>query len=268
MPAGGSARPRIDPELAGFGTVARRFREESGLKQEELARLVSVARSYISHVECGRTKCRRDFAERLDNVLDTNGEIAEAWDDLLEQIKQVRYPTHFVAFPKAEASADQLRVYETHLVYGLFQTEAYARVLLIDDESIATRMKRQELLNKKPPPLISVVLEESILHREVGSKEVMREQLEHLIKLSLREGVFIQIAKTGHYRNAKASFHIATQPDRSEIAYIVKATGGEITRDPSELSKVSAVMHTLTAQSLNTHDSRSLLRKVIEQRWS
>ncbi|MFB4301629.1 Scr1 family TA system antitoxin-like transcriptional regulator [Actinomadura sp. NTSP31] len=268
MPASGSARPTIDPELVGFGTVVRRFREANGLKQDELAQLVNVARSYISHVECGRTKCRRDFAERLDGMLNTNGEIAEAWDDLLEQIKQVRYPTHFVAFPKAEASADQLRVYETHLVYGLFQTEAYARVLLVDDEPIATRMKRQELLTRKPPPLISVVLEESILYREVGSGKVMCEQLEHLIKLSLREGIFIQIAKTGHYRNAKASFHIATQPDRSEIAYVVKATGGEITRDPSELSKVSTVMHTLTAQSLNTHDSRELIRKVIRERWS
>lgn len=268
MPARGSAKPRIDPELAGFGAVVRRFREESGLKQEEIARLVSVARSYISHVECGRTKCRRDFAERLDNVLDTNGEITEAWDDLLEQLKQVRYPTHFVAFPKAEASADQLRVYETHLVYGLFQTEAYARVLLVDDEPIATRMKRQALLARKPAPLISVVLEESILYREIGSREVMCEQLDHLIELSLREGIFIQIAKTGHYRNAKASFHIATQPDRSEIAYVVKATGGEIARDPSELSKISTVMHTLTAQSLNTHDSRELIRRVINERWS
>ncbi|MFA1550881.1 helix-turn-helix domain-containing protein [Actinomadura chokoriensis] len=268
MSRSGSARPKIDPELVGFGTVVKRFRESAGVKQGELAELVNVARSYISHVECGRTKCRRDFAERVDGTLKADGKITEAWDDLLEQIKQVRYPTHFVAFPKAEASADQLRVYENYLVYGLFQTEAYARVLLVDDDAVATRMRRQELLSRKPRPMISLVMEESVLYRQVGSKEVMREQLEYLIELSLREGIFLQIAPTAYYRGVRASFHIATQPDRSEISYVVKATGGEITRDPSELAKMSKVMHTLSAQALNTEDSRAFIRKVIEERWT
>ncbi|MFG2085004.1 helix-turn-helix transcriptional regulator [Spirillospora sp. NPDC048824] len=263
-----SARPKIDPELLSFGTQVKRFREESGLKQGELAELVNVARSYISHVECGRTKCRRDFAVRLDGVLHADKKIIEAWDDLLEKIKQVRYPTHFVAFPRAEAKADQLRVYETHLVYGLFQTEAYARVLLVDDDAVATRKRRQELLSRKPCPMISVVMEESVLYREVGSKEVMREQLEFLIELSAQEGIFIQIAKTAHYRDARASFHIATLPDRSEVAYVIKATGGEISRDPSELARISTVMHTLNAKALNTEDSRALIRKAIECKWT
>jgi transcriptional regulator with XRE-family HTH domain len=268
MPASGGVRPKIDPELAGFGTVVKRWREAAGLKQGHLADLVNVARSYVSDVECGRTKCRRDFAERVDNVLNAGGEVVQGWDDLLEQIRHVRYPTHFVAFPKAEASADQLRVYETHLVYGLFQTEAYARVLLVEDEAVATRLKRQELLAENFRPMISVVMEESVLYRLVGSKEVMREQLERLIEISLCDGIFLQIAETAYHRGVRASFHIATQSDRSEVAYVVKATGGETTRDPSELAMMSKVMHTLSAQALNTKDSRACIRKVIEERWT
>ena len=268
MSPSGGARPKIDPELRGFGSQIKRFREASGLKQGELAGLLNVARSYISHVECGRTKCRRDFAERLDSALKAGGVIVEAWDDLLEQIKQVRYPTHFVAFPKAESMADQLRVYEQYLVYGLFQTEAYARALLVDDDAVAARMRRQELVSKDPRPIISVVLEEGVLYREVGSKGVMREQLEFLIELSLREGVFLQVARTAYYRDVRASFIIATQADRSEIAYVVKATGGEITRDPSDLSRISKAMQTLNTRALNTEDSRALLRRVIKERWT
>lgn len=263
-----SARPKIDPELLGFGTQVKRFREESGLKQGELAESVNVARSYISHVECGRTKCRRDFAVRLDSVLHADGKIVEAWDDLLERIRQVRYPTHFVAFPRAEAKADQLRVYEHYLIYGLFQTEAYARVLLVDDEAVATRMRRQDLLSRSPRPMMCVVMEESVLYRQVGSKEVMREQLEYLIALSLQQGIFLQIVRTSYLRGVRASFHIATQPDRAEVAYIIKATGGEISRDPEALSKVGGVMHTLMAQALNTEQSRALIGEVIEERWT
>lgn len=268
MSPSGSARPKIDPELLGFGTHVKRFREESGLKQGELADRLSVARSYVSHVECGRTKCRRDFAERLDDVLNAQGAIVQAWDDLLEQIKQIRYPTHFVAFPKVEATADQLRVYEQYLVYGLFQTEAYARALLVDDDAVATRMRRQEILSRESRPMISVVLEEGILYRQVGSKEVMREQLEFLIELSLRENIFLQVAKTAYYRGVRTSFTIATQADRSEVAYAVKATGGEITRTPLDLARLSAVMQTLNSQALNTTDSRALMRKVIKERWT
>lgn len=268
MSPSSSDRPKIDPELLGFGSEVKRFREAAGLNQEELAKRVNVARSYISHVECGRTKCRRDFAGRLDEVLNADNAIVEAWDVLLEKIKVVRYPAHFVSFPKIEATADQLRVYENYLVYGLFQTEAYARALLVDDDAVATRMRRQELLRRQPPPMISVVMEESILYRQVGSKEAMREQLEALIQVSQRDDVFLQIAKTAYYRGVRSSFHLATQPDRNEVAYVVKANGGETTRDPVELAKISKVMHTLNAQALNTEDSRAFIGRVIEERWT
>ncbi|MFD0901497.1 helix-turn-helix domain-containing protein [Actinomadura sediminis] len=267
MSPSSSDRPKIDPELLGFGSEVKRFREAADLNQEELAKLVNVARSYISHVECGRTKCRRDFAGRLDEVLNADNAIVEAWDVLLEKIKVVRYPTHFISFPKIEATADQLRVYENYLVYGLFQTEAYARALLVDDDAVATRMRRQELLRRQPPPMISVVMEESILYRQVGSKEVMREQLEALIVLSMRERVFLQIAETGYYRGVRGSFTIATQSDRSEVAYVVKVNGGEICRDPSEIARMSEVMQTLNAQALNTTGSRLLIEKVIKEKW-
>ena len=116
--------------------------------------------------------------------------------------------------------------------------------------------------------MISVVMEESVLYRQVGSKEVMREQLGFLIDVSLREGIFLQVARTAYYRSVRASFHVATQLDRKEVAYIVKATGGETTRDPSELADISKVMHTLNAQALNTEDSRAFIGKVMKERWT
>jgi transcriptional regulator with XRE-family HTH domain len=269
MSPSGSFRSKIDPELLGFGEEVKRLREDADLMQGELADRVNVARSYISHVECGRTRCRKDFAERLDSALNAGGAIVEAWDDLLEKIKQVKYPTHFVSFPKVEAKADQLRVYESYLVYGLFQTEAYARVVLLDDDAVATRMRRQALLSRKPHPMISVVMEEGILYREVGSKEVMREQLESLLEISQRARIFLQVAKTANYcYGVRGAFTIATLPDRSETAYILKANGGETTRDPEELARVSEVMHTLNTKSLNTEDSRKLIERVIEERWT
>lgn len=81
-------------------------------------------RGYIGQVERGETRCRRDFSERVDKALKCEGKLVEAWDELLRGTK---YPKYFVSFPKKEASAVQLRSYEAYFVYGLFQTEGYAR---------------------------------------------------------------------------------------------------------------------------------------------
>ncbi len=164
-------------ELRTFGLEVRRLREAAGLNQTELAALVHVSRAYISHVERGKTRCRLDFATRLDGALRANGEVVQAWNALVEAIKSIKYANYFVDFPKAELSANLIRVYETHIVNGLFQTEGYASAILKSPDDVTTRMTRQKRVLDDPAPKIFVVLEESVLRRQVGTVDVMREQL-------------------------------------------------------------------------------------------
>ena len=255
-------------ELRTFGSEVRRLREAAGLNQTELAALVHVSRAYISHVERGKTRCRLDFATRLDGALCANGEVVQAWNALVEAIKSLKYATYFVNFPKAELSANLIRVYETHIVNGLFQTEAYASAILKDADDVATRMNRQQRVLGAPAPKIFVVLEESILLRQVGSVDVMREQLEHLIDLSHRDGIRIQILPTVYVEEARAAFVIATQEDRREAAYIVNATEGATSADPADLATLNETFASLQAEALNVRDSRARIRKVIEERWT
>lgn len=174
-----SMQRRVTPELLSFGAEVRRLRKAAGLNQQKLADLVNVTRSYITQVEAGRTRCRRDFALRLDRALKSGTTLVEAWDELLESIKSDKYPEFFANFPKAEQSAIMIRAYEERVVHGLFQTEAYARVLLTDEDAIKNRMRRQEILGRDPAPSVTVVMDETVLYREVGGKEVMRERLLH-----------------------------------------------------------------------------------------
>lgn len=43
-------------------------------------------------------------------------------------------------------------------------------------------MKRQEIYNRAKPPHIWAIIDESVIWSAVGSREVMREQLEHLLR--------------------------------------------------------------------------------------
>lgn len=259
---------RIKPEFQSFGAEVRRLRKAAGLNQQRLADLVNVTRSYITQIEAGRTRCRRETALRLDRALKSGTALVEAWDELLESIKSDKYPEFFANFPKAEQSASMLRAYEERIVHGLFQIEGYARVLLNDEDAVKNRMRRQEILEREPAPAVTVVMDETVLYREVGGKEVMREQLEYLIELSRREKINVQIAPIKYIRNIWATFVIATLPDQRQVVYTAKAYGGETSTSPTAIALVSETMATLQAEALNASDTRDLIRKAIKERWT
>ncbi|MBW8485334.1 helix-turn-helix domain-containing protein [Actinomadura parmotrematis] len=258
----------IDPELVAFGEVVKKTRADAGLTQGQAAAKLSVTRSYISQVEAGHTRCRSDFAVRLDKELGANGVIAQAWNDLLEAIKAVRYPKAFASYPKAEATAVLLRDWEDRHVYGPFQTEAYARVLLGDDAAVAARMRRRDSILRDQGPLTFVVLDESVLRRRIGTGGLMREQLLFLEEISSRDRIYLQIAPIAYYRGVWGSFAIARQADHSEIAYALHAFGGETTNDPDRIARAGEAFSTLQALALNVDDSRELIREVREGTWT
>lgn len=258
------AARKPSPELRAFGTEVTRLRHEAGLTQTELAKRVNVTRSYVGQVEAGTTRCRYDFAQRVDMALDTDTTLADAWDDLL---RSTSYPRWFCDFPKAEATAAILRSYENRVVYGLLQTEAYARVLLVKDDAVADRMRRQTVLERTPPPTIYVVLEESILSREVGGREIMREQLERLLAVSAMNHVHLQIAPNRYHPGVRGGFSIATQPDGGEVAHLVNVIRGETSNTSEDLLHVTRAFATLQARALSVDDSRDLIERVLVERW-
>ncbi|RAY14884.1 XRE family transcriptional regulator [Actinomadura craniellae] len=256
---------KLTPELKAFGSEVARLREEVGLTRTELAELLNVTRSYVGQVEAGTTRCRREFAIRIDGALNSGSVLVDGWDDLLQS---ANYPRWFVDFPKAEGSATFLRAYENTLVYGLLQIEEYARALLMKDELISARMKRQAILARSDRPMVCVVMNESVLFRQVGSRETMRDQLEHLATVSSWDNVTLQIAPTAYYRGAHGAFTIATQSNGGEVIYLATAAGGTISNESDDVLHVAKAFATLQARALPVDASRDLIWKVVQERWT
>jgi transcriptional regulator with XRE-family HTH domain len=248
-----------------FGQEVIRLRQERGLSRLELAERATVSRSYIAQVENGTTRCRRDFALRLDDVLGGGTSLTDTWEDIL---KSSAHPRFFTDFPNAEASAVFLRAFENTLVYGLLQNEAYVRALLADDASVAARLRRQSILEGDHPPTLCVVLDESVLHRLVGTPEVMRSQCEHLSVVSELEHVKLQIAPIAYYPGVHAPFTLATQENGDELVHLSTLNGGHTSSDSADTLYASKAFATLQAHALSVADSRSLIRKVLKERWS
>ena len=89
-----------------------------------------------------------------------------------------------------EARAAYISTYQAQLVYGLLQTRGVRAGgagrpdrRRTSTQMVAARMERQRILERENPPLMWVVLSEAVLHQEIGGREVMRNQLAHLLGL-------------------------------------------------------------------------------------
>lgn len=248
-----------------FGQEVTRLRNELGLSRLDLAKRAAVSRSYVAQVENGTTRCRRDFAVRLDEALGTGTTLADAWEDIL---KSSVHPKFFTDYSVAESSAALLRAYHETFIYGLLQIEEYARTLLTTDTAYEGRIRRQQILKAETAPTICVVIGESVLLREVGGPAVMRQQLEHLIEASLWENVTLQIAPTAYYRGISGSFDLATQASGEELLYQETSTGGVTSSERDDILHIVKAFSMLQGQALSTDASREFIRKVISERWT
>ena len=75
-----------------------------------------------------------------------------------------------------EPKFERIRSYEPSIVPGLLQVPAYAATILDDEAALEARLARQGILDgDQTPPHLLYVLDESVLYRDAGGVEVMRE---------------------------------------------------------------------------------------------
>ncbi|NVI92399.1 Scr1 family TA system antitoxin-like transcriptional regulator [Actinomadura sp. BRA 177] len=78
----------------------------------------------------------------------------------------------------------------------------------------------------------------------------------------------IQIAPFSYYRGVWTPFAIATLPDQRQVVYTLKAYGGETSTRPEDVGLASEAFVTLQAEALSVKDTRALIRRVIDERWT
>lgn len=169
-----------------------------------------------------------------------------------------------------ESAASAVSQFETIFAPGILQTEEYASAVLqvfYDEKSSADRVaplvdlrtRRRDLLTSEGAPEFTFVLDESVIHRVVGSPSVMSQQLQHLAKVAKRPNVTIQIMPfmAGLHSGMKQSFELiqfAEAPDEN-IVFLESPRGDFISDDPEETRNYLEAFESITAMSLNPSES-------------
>lgn len=159
-------------------------------------------------------------------------------------------PQEIIRYFAYERTASRISQLELLVVPGLLQTVDYARALLsshgIDDTRIdrlvRSRQVRQQLLESERPPRMSFVLDESVLNRAIGGPDVMKEQLEHLLRLNLLPDVDIRVLplSLGAHTGLRGPFVLLEFPEAQDpdVVYIEHRRGDSIFVDEAEVTEV------------------------------
>lgn len=175
-----------------------------------------------------------------------------------------------------EAEAATIRTYEPELIPGLLQTADYARAVIRAgypgdttgqvDRRVEVRLERQEVLTRTDPapPKISIVLNEGVLARRVGTPEVMRAQLEHLMRERDRANVVIQVLpfSTGEHPAMVGPFTMLTFLDPADpgVVNVENVLGALAMEQPEEIRAYEEVWSALQARAVSPDDSRAIIK--------
>jgi transcriptional regulator with XRE-family HTH domain len=265
-----------------LGAELRRVRLAAGIKsQEELAEILGFDRSVISKAEGGKPpspELARAYAAQFPqlNALVEDGMI-ERWAAHVRKNGGV-FPKFLHSWIDNEKTATGLFYWEPMVVPGILQIEAYARAILAADPNsdetvdarVAGRLERQQILSLPRPPMVSVVLAEDVLHRCVGSAEVMHDQLTHLAEVSQQPKVTIQVvpANIGVHAGLAGAASMADTEDGGTLVHEDGFTAGRTSADPDIVVKVRGRVTVLRADALPREASLELISKVAKERWS
>ncbi|HEX5405164.1 MAG TPA: helix-turn-helix transcriptional regulator [Pseudonocardiaceae bacterium] len=267
-----------------LGGQLRRLRERGHISRESAGAAIRGSESKISRLELGRVSLKeRDVADLLVLYGVTDHDERAAFLTLVRESNQPgwwqRYhdllPRWFQDYVGLEESAARIQTYEMAFVPGLVQTESYARAVVrrglpdAPDEEVERRvrlrMDRQRLLDD-PAHRLWAVVDEAVLHRTVGGDDVMREQLAHLVDVTTRPNISVQVVpfRSGGSA-AESSFTLLrfAEPELPDVVYLEHLCGALYLDKQDEVEIYSKMAQRLAVEAETPDESRRMLINVL-----
>jgi len=246
-----------------LGALLRALRTRKGWTAEQVAERLMVSPSKVSRLEKGQ---RGASARDIRDLCDLYGVDDEQRQHLMELAVEGKQRAWwqplglpYSTYIGLEAEATSISDYGLGTVPGLLQTPDYARAIVraavpkwvpdVVEQRVEGRMSRQQHLFSEHAPRFEAVVDESVLHRVVGSPAIMRAQLERLLELTDLPGVTLRVIpyEAGALPSNNNKFIIlrfaqSTVPD---VVFVEDLTRDHYIDDPNEVEIYNATFRTL-----------------------
>jgi transcriptional regulator with XRE-family HTH domain len=271
-----------------LGVELRKLREDAKLRLDEVANQLMISNSKLSRLENGQgIPQMRDVRDLINFYQVAGTPLAERlmrwardgrrqgwWRDYSDVV-----PDHLDTYLALESGASVIRSFAPNVIPSLLQTDQYARALITElkpihtdievDQLIEISLRRKELLARAEEPLrLLAVLDEAVLRRIVGSKDIMRDQLESLIEFSELSNVTILVLpfEAGAHQAITGMFNVlqfGNDLDR-DVVDVESHLGHRYLEHEHDVLLYLRMFDGVSHRSLESEESRDLIRQIIK----
>ncbi|MBK3543196.1 helix-turn-helix transcriptional regulator [Streptomyces sp. MBT60] len=254
--------------------MARTLRVQRGWTQEQEGKEIGYSAAAISAMETCAQPASDAMLVELQRV---HGKGTRIFETARQYMRMERLPEQFKDYALLEEAALSLQLFVTNVVHGLFQTEAYARALIGGghpplpdarvEELVQLRMARTALFDRDPLPMIEIIIDESVLRRVIGSEEIMREQLLHLVECARRRNVTLLVlpldaGKDGEYDGGRGSMSLLETPEHERLVYLEPQDESILISDAAKVSTYAQRYAKIRSQALGPRESLDLIKRL------
>jgi transcriptional regulator with XRE-family HTH domain len=262
-----------------LGGELRRLRGER--RAVDVATALGWSESKLSRIETAHTGITETDLDRLLTLYGLPVEDRGRLRDLAKRGRARAWWTSYRSFVTdpydeylaLEGEAILISQWEAQVMPGLLQTSEYARAVIetgadVDDGEVIqrrvnVRMDRQRVFTREPPATLRVVLDEGVLMRQVGGRDVLFRQLARLHEATVQPGVEVLILPfaAGAHAGLTESFLVLEFPDgtRNPVVHSEGLTGGHFRVKPEEIDVYQDAFDDLLERALSKEESRTVI---------
>lgn len=268
-----------------LGKELEQRRTALGMSYSDVAQHLGCSDSKVRRMESGHCGVGRPELLVLFNLYEIP---PEQHDDLIELQKLGKskqwwvregfgsLPPDYQRYLGYESVATTIRDWQLAVIPGLFQTEEYARAVStatrpkdpenVVEQRVQARMARQRRLLDDGGPEAWVIIDEGVIRRIQGDREVMRAQMEHLVAVGKQRNINIQVLPftAGGHPGTLGSFTMLEfdQEFRPPVVYLEGSSGNMYLEKASDLDRYTLAHTHLCATALKPERSLRFLAQV------
>lgn len=277
------AKPTVRQQR--LGSELRQLRQQAGVSAAEAGQVLDLKASMLFRIENGTRGVRSpDVVALLDKYGVTDPKKRAALVKLAREAKREDWfaayndvlSKSFRYYLSLESEATAIRSFEPLCVFGLLQTEVYARAVIADhhradafEKWMKVRMERQEILERSDAPVVHAILDESILRRPIGGREVLREQLQHLAGLAERPNITVQVlphaVESGVVAIGGAFTSLEFTEQGGAAVFLEHVMGGDFLSEPDAIETYGVIFGRLQELALAPDASVEMITKTAKE---
>ncbi len=267
-----------------LGRELRRLREAAGISREHAADYIGVKPPTVSRIELGRQGIRTANIRLLLQLYRVESPQSDAMIRMAGEANQRGWwlaygdtvPETFKPYLSLEADTEEIWTYQSELVPGLLQTAEYARAISRAarpdwtdaelDRAVELRATRQRRLVEEPTLRLHAVLNEAVLHRQVGGAPTMRAQLGHLLDRAGQPNVTIQVLPfaVGAHPAMSGPFTLLRFNDEPSMNCVyLESDRGEVYQErPADIEHYSSVFERAANVAVSPERSTAIIKRL------